>query len=154
MEIFHGRQGILSTAPKLQSHSLDCSSSKLSASDWSKQLISRVLHISYGQYIYRNTSLQDATHRYLQLQQQKDVLLEIDCLAQMYPEDLTNSSKYLLGIDFSSLTNDSAERQVTRSTPSRQLAIQDVEFRPTLCLVVTLHHLLQTSDNQPVLRPA
>ena len=96
---------------KLQSHSLACSPSKLPAGDWSKQLISRVLHISHGQWIYRNTSIHDATHGYLHLQQRKDLLLEIDHLAQMSPEDLPDSSKYLLEMDFSSLSNDSAKQQ-------------------------------------------
>jgi len=46
--------------PKLQSPLLAWYPSKLSAGDWFKKLINGILHISYGQWIFCNTSLHDA----------------------------------------------------------------------------------------------
>ena len=46
---------VTSNLLRLQCRSLACSPSKLSACDWSKQLIGRVLHIFHGQSIFCNT---------------------------------------------------------------------------------------------------
>ena len=84
---------------KFQSHSLACFPSKLSAGDWYNQLISRILHILYGQWIFK-------IHPYMMpltdigASTNEDPLLEIDRLSQMLLEDIPNSSKYLLEIAF------------------------------------------------------
>ncbi len=49
----------------LQRRTLLHSPSPLSIADWSKQLISRILHISHAQWIFRNVSLHDRREGYL-----------------------------------------------------------------------------------------
>ena len=96
---------------KLQSHSLACSPSRLSGGDWAKQLITRILHISHGQWVFRNTSLHHETQGYLRLQERTATLATIDRLSTIDPADIPDESKYLLEMDFSSLRNNSLEQQ-------------------------------------------
>ena len=96
---------------KLQSHSLACSPSRLSSGDWAKQFITRILHISHGQWVFRNTSLHHETQGYLRLQERTATLATIDRLSTIDPADIPDESKYLLEMDFSSLRNNSLEQQ-------------------------------------------
>ena len=91
---------------RLQNLSLACSLSFLSILDWSKKLLSQILHITHAQWIFRNLSLHHNTIGYLHLTQRREVLAEVDRLSQLDPAILPEKSKYLLEIDFSSLKND------------------------------------------------
>lgn len=96
---------------RLQNLSLACSPSRLSTLDWSKKLISQILHINYAQWIFRNLSLHHNIIGYLRLTQRRKVLAEFDRLSQLDLAVLPEESKYLLEIDFSSLKNDNLVSQ-------------------------------------------
>jgi len=82
----HFMEGKISSALlKLQSKSLACSPLRLSSGDWAKQLITRILHISHGQRVFRNTSLHLKTHGYLRLQERTATLATIDRLSTIDP---------------------------------------------------------------------
>ena len=87
----------------LQRRSLVCPPSRLTIGDWSKQLISQILQISHGQWIFRYVSLHDQSTGYLRDVQRRSVLLEVNRLANLDPVQLPEGSRYLLEIDFSSL---------------------------------------------------
>ena len=96
---------------RLQQHSLARSPSRLTIADWSKKLISQILHISHGQWVFRNVSLHDARTGYLRVKKRENVLAEVDRLSEVDPILLSESSRYLLEIDFSSLHRDTLEKQ-------------------------------------------
>ena len=84
---------------------------RMNGGDWVKGLISRVLHISHGQWTFRNFTLHDQQRGYLRLKNRNAVMAEIEVLMEMDPEDLPAESKFLLEIDYSSLLRSSFERQ-------------------------------------------
>ena len=87
----------------LQRRSLARSPSRLTIGDWGKRLISQILQVSHGQWLFRNVSLHAAHSGYLCDLQRRTVLLEVDRLAQMDPAQLPEGSRYLLEIDFATL---------------------------------------------------
>ena len=95
----------------LQEQALASSPSRLTISSWGKQFLSRLLHISHGQWLLRNASVHHSTQGYLQKCHRHTLLREIDRLAHLSPADLPASSRYLLEIDFSSLKTSSTEDQ-------------------------------------------
>lgn len=68
--------------------------------DWSKQLVTRILHISH-----RNFTLHDKAQGYLTQVKRQAILKEIDKLAQLDPNDVPLGNRYLLEMDFSSVKN-------------------------------------------------
>ena len=94
---------ITSTLRPLQHCHLLGSSSLLTVDDWLTQLINKLLHITHGQWIYRNISKHHATLGMIRKTERRAMLLEIDRLAQLTPEDVPEDSKFLLEIDFSTL---------------------------------------------------
>ena len=61
--------------------------------------------------MYRNFTLHDKTNGYLRLTARRDVLLEIEKLAELDPEKLPAESRFLLEMDFDGLYRSSFERQ-------------------------------------------
>eukprot|EP00956_Cyclotella_meneghiniana_P022163 scaffold41439_cov51-Cyclotella_meneghiniana.AAC.1 len=94
---------ITSTLRPLQHCHLLGSSSLLTVDDWLTQLINKLLHITHGQWIYRNISKHHATLGMIRKTERRAMLLEIDRLAQLTPKDVPDDSKFLLEIDFSTL---------------------------------------------------
>ena len=76
----------------MQASALACSPSRLSIVDWSKQLVSRILHISHAQWIFRNFTLHDKAQGYLTQVKRQAILKEIDKLAQLDPNDIPPGS--------------------------------------------------------------
>eukprot|EP00956_Cyclotella_meneghiniana_P027633 scaffold62402_cov42-Cyclotella_meneghiniana.AAC.1 len=91
-----------SLRPLQHSHLLS-SPSLLTVDDWLTNLINKLLHITHGQWIYRNISKHHATLGFIRKTERRNMLLEIDRLAQLTQEDVPEDSKFLLEIDFSSL---------------------------------------------------
>ena len=83
----------------------------MNGADWVKNFISRLLHISHGQWVLRNFTLHDQTRGYLRLQERRQVLEEMDRLAEADPANIPQESLFLLEVDFSSLLRSSFERQ-------------------------------------------
>jgi hypothetical protein len=83
----------------------------LNGDDWMKKFISHLIHISHSQWILRNFTLHDTTRGYLRLQDRKDVLAQIEQLADCDPDKIPEGSKFLLEMDFDSLYDASYEKQ-------------------------------------------
>ena len=81
---------------RLQALTLAAGGSRLSGASWAKQFISRLLHISHSQWIFRNVSLHDKATGYLRLRKRRDLLLKIDELLETDPQALPPESRYLL----------------------------------------------------------
>jgi hypothetical protein len=83
----------------------------MNATDWTKQLISKLLHITHGQWIYRNISRHHSKLGLLKDMERRQLLVEIDRLMSIDPSDVPEGSKFLLEIDFRAIRVASTERQ-------------------------------------------
>lgn len=79
------------------------SSSLLTVDDWMKQFIGQLLHVTHGQWIYRNISKYHDTLGQVRKTERRQLLLEIDRLIHLNPDDLPEESKFLLEVDFARL---------------------------------------------------
>ena len=55
---------------------------------WVKEFITRLPHITHSQWLFRNVSLHDKVDGYLQATKRRELLMEIDRLADTDPEAL------------------------------------------------------------------
>jgi hypothetical protein len=79
--------------------------------DWTKQFISKLLHITHGQWIYRNISRHHTKLGLLKDMERRELLVEIDRLMSLDPSEVPEESKFLLEIDFWAIRVASMERQ-------------------------------------------
>ena len=68
----------------------------LTVDDWMKKFIDQLLHIVHGQWIYRNVSKHHATLGSIRRAERRQLLLEIDRLVSLRPEEVPEESKFLL----------------------------------------------------------
>jgi hypothetical protein len=94
---------------EIQKFHLAMSSSFLNRADWTK--ISKILQITHSQWIYRNTSLHNKHQEYLHNKRAEHLLKEIESFANLAPEDIPESSRFLLEINFTELTKLHLETQ-------------------------------------------
>ena len=95
----------------IQHYHLALSGSYLNGSAWTKSLISKLLHITHSQWIYRNFTLHDKLCGYLHNKSLEDIKQTIEELAETPPEDIPEGSKFLLEINFGDLTKSHIENQ-------------------------------------------
>jgi hypothetical protein len=95
----------------IQHYHLALSGSYLNGSDWTKSLISKLLHTTYSQWIYQNFTLHDKLCRYLHKKKIKDIRLTIEELAETPLEEIPKESKFLLEINFGKLTKSHIKSQ-------------------------------------------
>jgi hypothetical protein len=97
-------EGKISTQFEVLQHAhLLNASTVMNASDWTKQFISKLLHITHGQWISKLGLLKDFECRKL--------LVEIDHLMLIDPSEVPEENKFLLEIDFRAILVASTERQ-------------------------------------------
>ena len=96
---------------EVQNFHLAMSSSFLNGADWAKQFISKILHITHSQWIFRNFSLHDKRNGYLHKKKAEEIALELESLAGLAPEDVPTNSRFLLEINFSNLNKSNLESQ-------------------------------------------
>ena len=87
------------------------SSSFINGSDWAKLFISKILHITHSQWIFRNFLLHKNRNGYLHKKKADEIALELESLAGLAPEDVPAESRFLLEINFSELNNSNVEMQ-------------------------------------------
>ena len=85
---------------------------RMNGAEWVKHFISRLLHISHGQWVLQNFILHGQTRGYLRLQDCIQVLEEMDQMADEDPSNILKESWSLLKVDFSSLLCLSFEHQL------------------------------------------
>ncbi len=77
---------------KIQNFHLAMTSSFLNGAHWAKQFISKILHITHSQWIFRNFSLHDKRNCYLHNKKAEEIALELESLAGLAPEDVPANS--------------------------------------------------------------
>jgi hypothetical protein len=80
------------------------SNSYLNGTDWTKQFISKLLHLMHSQLIYCNILLHNRRQGYLYSKQAAELLREIQELSEINPNKVPESSRFLLEINFTELT--------------------------------------------------
>jgi hypothetical protein len=83
----------------------------LNGSDWTKQFISKILRITHSQWIYHNISLHDRQQGYLRNKHLEDLLQEITKLSDLSPDEVPESCRFLLEVNFTDLTSSHLETQ-------------------------------------------
>jgi ribonuclease HI len=79
--------------------------SRITAESWTKTFISKILHITHSQWIFRNFMLHGKTNGLLRLQEQEATLLHIKELSLSNKNDLPEESRFLLEFDLEQLRN-------------------------------------------------
>ncbi len=95
----------------IQHYHLALSGSYLNGSDWTKSLISKLLHITHLQWIYQNFTLHDKLCEYLHKKNLEDIRLTIKELADTASEEVPEESKFLLEVNFGDLTKSHIKNQ-------------------------------------------
>ena len=96
---------------KAQHFHLTMSSSYLNGSDWIRRFITKILHITHSQWIYRNFVLHDRRIGVLRRNEREAVRRLIDEYAETRPEEVPEDSRFLLEFDFEKLNTSSFENQ-------------------------------------------
>jgi hypothetical protein len=73
------------------------SGSFLNAANWTKQFISKILHITHSQWIFCNISLHDKANGYLHKKTSDKIALKLKSLAGTAPEDAPAESHFFTG---------------------------------------------------------
>ena len=94
-----------------QNFHLRISSSRLNATDWTKQFISKLLQIAHSQWIYRNLSLHDQSNGYLHKKNVNELTDEIHRLSELDNVDVPPESRFLLEMNLETLTKQHTEIQ-------------------------------------------
>ncbi len=76
----------------IQNFHLAMSSSYLNGADWAKQFISKLLHVTHSQWIFRNISLHNKINGYLCKKKSEEIMLELKSLAGIAQEDVPAES--------------------------------------------------------------
>ncbi len=95
----------------IQTFHLAMSSSYLNGEDWAKQFISKILQIMHSQWIFRNISLHNKAHGYLNNKKADKIMQQINVLLDLAPEEVSEDSQFLLKINFSKLSSYHLETQ-------------------------------------------
>ena len=87
----------------MQNKYLTTENHRIDAEQWTKQLISKVLHIINGQWIFRNFTLHDKQKGWLRRKELHDIMVKIDQLRETDIDDIPESSRFLLEMDYDNL---------------------------------------------------
>jgi hypothetical protein len=87
------------------------SNSYLNGTDWTKRFISKLLHLTHSQWIHHNILFHNRREGYLCNKQAADLLREIQELLELSPDEVPESSHFLLEINFTELTCSHLETQ-------------------------------------------
>lgn len=96
---------------RLQRSHLTTSSSHLTAASWMNQFISRVLHITHSQWLFRNFMLHDSAAGYLKLQERTSLAVQIDSLMSAQSSSIPEECRFLLEFDTDRLLRSEADTQ-------------------------------------------
>jgi hypothetical protein len=95
----------------IQHYNLALSGSYRNGFDWTKSLISKLLHITHSQWIFWNFTLHGKLYGYLHKKKIEDIRLTIEELAETPPEEIPEESKFLLEINFGERTTSHIKNQ-------------------------------------------
>jgi hypothetical protein len=95
----------------VQHSHLSNGSNIMTSFDWSHHFISKLLHITHGQWIYCNITKNHEKHGLMRTAERHKLLHKIDHYMHLPPNEVPAESKFLLEIDFTQLCHHSTEKQ-------------------------------------------
>ena len=115
--------------------------SRLNGDDWMKGLITRLLHISHSQWLFRNFTLHDTQCGYRRMKEKAEVHLRIAELSNTAPDRIPDHSKFLLEINTEQLLAGDFNTQVywvtameaARRAPAEALVRGYIGLTPVSC---------------------
>jgi hypothetical protein len=81
------------------------SSNYLNSADWTKQCISKIFQITHLRWIYWNILLHDKRQGYLHNKRSEEHFQEVGKLSKLAPNKVSTSSRFILEVNFTKLTN-------------------------------------------------
>ena len=84
---------------------------KLSLRAWTWGLITKLLEVTHGQWIYRNLLVHDRTTGILATQKKEELQAAIEAQQELGPEGLADEDKFLLEVQLEDLEETSGDRQ-------------------------------------------
>ena len=76
---------------------------RINGEQWVRQFISKILHITHSQWIFRNFTLHDKQKGWLRRRELSDIMAEIDKLRETEVDNVPESSRFLLEMDYDKL---------------------------------------------------
>ena len=97
----------------------------MTAASWTRTFISKLLHITHSQWIFRNFMLHEQTHGLLRMREKNAILLQIEALSLSNKIDLPEHSRFLLEFDIGRLQQADYETQCywVRAVEAAQIAV-------------------------------
>lgn len=95
----------------MQRYHLVTTNSRLSPKRWMSTFITKVLHTTHSQWIFRNFMLHDRAAGYLRLKECTEATIQIDALLQTHPSSLPTDSQFLLEFDTDKLLSADTDTQ-------------------------------------------
>ena len=95
----------------IQQAHLATTSVRMNASDWTRKLITKILHLTHAQWLLRNFMLHDHKTGFHMVKRRIDLLLKINILCRTQLHEVPDESKFLLEIDTNDLANGDTESQ-------------------------------------------
>jgi hypothetical protein len=83
----------------------------MSLEKWTSSLITQLLEITHGQWIYWNYIVHDPVLGTLATAQKEELLLEIECQKELGDAGLLEEDKYLAEVNLEGMATASGERQ-------------------------------------------
>ena len=96
----------------LQRHHLTTTKLQTTGEDWIKQFITRLLHITHSQWVFRNFSLHDHQRGVLHRNKREEIFSEIEQLADTSPDEVPAESRFLLEFDLGALKRADLDTQL------------------------------------------
>ena len=91
----------------VQNEYLTLGNHRMDAEQWTKQLISKILHITHSQWIFRNFTLHDKQRGWLRRKELHEIMEKIDQLRETDVDDVPEGSRFLLEMDYDNLMKSS-----------------------------------------------
>ena len=89
----------------IQNLHLGLGNHRINGEQWIKQFISKILHVTHSQWIFRNFSLHDKQKGWLRRKELNDVMTKIDELRETAADSVPKGSEFLLEMDYERLMN-------------------------------------------------
>ena len=105
-------EGMISTEiTAIQRQYIAVNGSRTSLEKWCMILITRLLEITHGQWLYRNYVVHDPVSGIIATAKKEELLVEIERQRELGEAGLLEEDKYLAEVNLEEMSNSSGERQ-------------------------------------------
>ncbi len=102
---------ILKEVVQIQSNMEDCGRCQLLVESWSAGLVTKLLEVTHGQWLYQNVHVQDVVQGEKVINRKEMICRELETQLELGEEGLEEEDHYLLEINLDDLDNSTWEDQ-------------------------------------------